>query len=411
MRQLVLRPRRSLSALAGIAVAGCMVMATAVSAHAATPSPAWAQNDSNGAQSRANLNETTLTPSTVTHAALLRSVTAKTVSPDAYCGATTITEPVLTGGKMFAVVSNEIAAYNAATGARLWHVNPDPGFITLFKALAVTNGLVLVGELDCVSQSDPNGAIAAFNATTGAPVWRTQFVGPLDEMVVSGKYAVESGTSVGSGNITTVVNAATGAVVWQKFYDNCGDGVVVSAGNVVTTHCTFDGTGAVLEADALATGTKVWSRSGSWTVQRGDSDTTTGHHLYATPASGVVDDLNPATGATRFALSGATTVLAVDKTRAYAVCFSGTSSICAYDIASGYQVWRHGYTSVPLGAEAGNVLYLGSGEALNAATGVHLKSLFPSTSAADALVVGDGRVLAVSDGNQKTAKLYGLSGS
>jgi hypothetical protein len=349
-----------------------------------------------------------LTRANVSNVQYLRSVVAPPVGDS--CTDPSPTAPVLTGGRIYAAVNGSIVATNASTGAVVWKVTPDPELLDFFESIAVSNGLVIVSEEDCESQSDPDGAIEAFKATNGAKVWSHPAGFSVDRMVVSGADVVETGDSAGGGQQTSVLKVATGAVVWSKsVFAECANSrnVVVVAGQVVWNRCNASNGSSLLEGDALATGTRTWTRTGAWAIERGDTDATTGHHLYAVNGSGAVSDLNPSTGATRFTLTGSGAVLAVDATNAYATCT--TASVCAYSKATGAKAWT---SSTPhsdgLAAEANGVLYLTDGSALSTASGATITSLW-DTDSATALVIGDGRIAVVND--PRVLDLYGLAGS
>jgi hypothetical protein len=86
-------------------------------------------------------------------------------------------------------------------------------------------------------------------------------------------------------------------------------------------------------------------------VQRGDRSSASGRNLLATSPAGALVDLNPATGATKAALTGAGAVLAVDSTQAYALCGAkdangNQDSLCAFSLSSGKQAWATSDTSL-----------------------------------------------------------------
>lgn len=154
----------------------------------------------------------------------------------------------------------------------------------------------------------------------------------------------------------------------------------------------------------------AWSRTGYWTLQRGDLSGSAGKHLYVTNPSGTVEALNPRTGQLQYSLSEAVNVLAVDASRVYASCGSQGQYACAYNIGTGVLEWQNTHPYSPkLAAEAGGVLYLDSGAALNAATGKVIKTLPLDSPPATALAVGDGRIAAVT--TPRVIDLYGLPGS
>jgi hypothetical protein len=153
---------------------------------------------------------------------------------------------------------------------------------------------------------------------------------------------------------------------------------------------------------------QAWSRPGVWGLQRGDTDASTGRHLYATNPNGTVVSLNPLTGKWQYQLAGATHVLAVATSRVFADC--GSLGVCAYSIASGSRQWNEQPGSATdLAASAGGVLYLDQGLALNTGTGATMATLWAG-SQASALAVGNGRIAVVTAPAGQVLKLYGLSG-
>jgi hypothetical protein len=183
-------------------------------------------------------------------------------------------------------------------------------------------------------------------------------------------------------------------------------------GQVVITPGSCATTGRIIGRN-LTTGATLWTRTGNWVLQRGDSDTTAGRHVFATDPTGTVVSLDPLTGKTQYSLAGAASVLAVDASQAYGACGTSSVDVCAYDSTAGSLRWQVEPFNSPfpnLAAEAGGVLYLDKGDALDTATGNELTALgggFPQ--AATAMAVGDGRVAAVTD--PRVIDLYGLPGS
>jgi hypothetical protein len=392
---------RSRLVTAGAAIALCCLGSGI--AVASTVRAPWAESDHDAARSRYNSAERTLGPSNVASAHYLRSVTTPP-SPDPLYGSCGpgAARTLLTAGRLFLVGDNGVYAYNAATGNKIWHAPISGGDFTNYRDFAASNGRIFVGEIDCGSASDPNGAIEVFDASTGAALWSAGFGTELDGLVVSGNYLVAAGASIGSGGKVAVYDAATGATVWSRMMDNtCYEPTVLVVRGQVVQSCDESGN-SVLQAADLATGTVRWTKSGAWTPLRGDSDASTARHLYAKfPTGGAIADINPATGATRFTLSGATGVLAVGPVRVFASCSTG---ICAYSTATGARSWT-APGSGPV-ALANGVLYTGDGRALNATTGAQLATLFGGQ--ASQLVLGDGRLAAVND--SRIVDLYGLAG-
>lgn len=397
--------------LAAFAAVAALVLAGASYTQASTETSPWYDTNYGAAQSRANLQETVLTPSVAGHIKPLRSVTAP-APPASECGYRTLS-PILVGGALYAVTGATISKYNAATGKLIWRKTPDPSYDSRVVSLGLSGSLLIGSEIGC-SPSHQGSVLLAYSTSTGSLVWKTSFAndsGPptAGTAVISGGYIVAAGADVG-GNSTTVYHLSNGARAWPPPTGSlgCGEGTgggppLVVRQLVIADACGADGFGSEsLEARNLTTGTIAWNRPGGWTYYAGDRSGSTGTHLYATNPAGSVVDLNPATGQTVYTLSHASQVLAVDSSRVYAAC---TTGLCAYSISTGALKWQYPQ-SPAIVTDAGGLLYLDDGDVLNATTGKHIRWLF--SGGASALAVGDGRIAAVTD--PRVIDLYGLSG-
>ncbi len=400
-------------ALAASCLATGMEPATAsgrASPPASENSP-WYQTDSGAALSRANNDERVLTPSAVAKVKYLRGMAAPATPPGAPCGPESIVAPALVGGYVYAITNSVLSKYNAATGKLIWRRTPDPTFYTEYESLAVSgNGLVVLGGSSCDSASEPSSAFWAYNAATGKLVWSASPSEGLSQEVVDHGYVVTAGIDA-AGYFFYVLNLSNGKTAW-KYTTPCmpypSPPLVV--GSLVMSYGCANQENSTIEARNLSTGTVVWSRAGNWTFQRGGFS---GKQVFATNPAGTVVALDPLTGQVEYSLSQAVNVLAVDNSRAYAACGSSDHYVCAYNINSGALEWRDTHLLGPfpaLAAEADGVLYLDSGDALNAATGQVIKTLYGSyyNSPATALAVGDGRIAVVSD--PRVLDLFGLPG-
>ena len=230
-------------------------------------------------------------------------------------------------------------------------------------------------------------------------VWSAINEGLYHEVVANG-YVVTSGADA-AGYFFAVLSLSDGKTVWQRILSaGCSAPLVVDS-LTFTGSCDSQGN-PLLEARNLGTGRLAWSQPGHWTIQRGDAN-----QLFATDSAGAVVALNPLTGQQEYTLSQAVTVLAADTSRAYATCGSQGQDLCAYNLSTGTLEWQEAFTTA-LAAEAGGVLYLDSGYALNAATGQIIKAMPFGSPPASALAVGDGRIAAVTA--PRILDLYGLSG-
>jgi hypothetical protein len=399
----------TLLAAAGL-VAGSGTAALGASAATISPGP-WAQTDYNAAMSQANLGESTLTPATLSKVGYLRSVTAAPDPVEFGCNPDQgYVAPILAGGDLYALANSRLVAYQASTGHRLWQRVPDPTWSSGFFSLAMSGNLVIVGSEYCGSVSAPSGNIQAYSAATGAPEWSApanSTEGPMSAMVVADGLVIGSGSSSDAGTIVSAHQASDGKLVWQQSYgcaNEAGPAVVVG-GVVIFAACTNSNDTPFLQGDSLATGALLWQRSGTWQVQRGDLATSAGKNVFAI-SGGSVFDLNPQTGATRYTLTGAASVLAVGSSEVYANC--SATYVCGYQLSDGHQLWQQPYGIQQLAAEAGGVLYFDDGQALNATSGAPLSYVWQGPDAT-ALAVGEGRIAVVDD--PRVLDLYGLPGS
>ena len=358
--------------------------------------------------SRSNPGETALNLGTVSKIRYLRSVTLK--PGGGTCGPQPYTAPTLVGGDLYVSANGQLAKYQASDGQLLWETSAYGNY--QFFSVAVSGGLVIAGSEFCGSQSQPWGRIQAFSAATGKPVWTALAEGRtanMTHMVVQGGLIVGSGYSAANGEALVVHQASTGKLVWHQGSPCLGGPAVVTGGLVIFAACTRTTQAGFIQADNLATGARIWRRPGNWVVQRGDLPTAAGTNLFASIGT-TVYDLDPATGATKYTLTGATSVLAVSASEVFAACSSG--EICGYNLSGGSQLWTVSDQSA-FAAEAGGVLYLADGQALNASTGAQLRYIWhdfsPPPNAIAPLAVGEGRIAVVND--PRVLDIYGLPGS
>jgi outer membrane protein assembly factor BamB len=380
----------------------------------------WTNTNADAAQSRANLSENVLSPAAVPKVQYLRSISSPVIKPSAPCPGN-IAAPLPTGGSLYAMTNDLLSKYDPATGRLIWRVNPDPSFTEIYQSLAISGGLVVVGGIQCDTVSQPAGFLKAFNAATGAVAWTGYAPEGLNQAVTVGtSYVVAEGADA-AGSDVAVLNLNDGTLLWHQFgclnSDSPNDPVVVGL-MVLGYGCDNQGR-ATIEARHIATGAVAWSLPAGWVIQRGDLAGSAGTHLYATSLSGAVVDLNPQTGQVVYTLNNAATVLAVDGTRVYATCGQSTlrTKICAYSISTGSLQWQKSFftsvISMKRATEADGVLYLATGQALNASTGQVIGTVWGlgtyNFHAPSAMAVGDGRIAVA--GDPRVLDLYGLPGS
>lgn len=392
-------------------VAAALALTSAVSAQAATSSSttaSWRQTDGSAGESRANLEETTLSTATIPNAGLRHAILQKKMSPE--CSDYGPNSPLLSATHLFVLAGGHIKQYDANRGHLIQKTKLFFASTTDYQHLLLGQGLIIAGGTDCISQSDPNGEVVAFDSITGSPVWG--WGGPaLRDMVESGQFVVISGGTVGSGNYVDTLNLRTGSSAWSLFPDCLQGPTPVAGGNVIVSGCEQTSTGdgpPQLTALGVARGHLAWTREGSWTVYRADSDTDSNAQVYVANPHGHDVALDSQSGEKLYRMRGADIVTAADDRRVYATCGAG-NRFCAYDKTTGARLWRVDYTAAPQGPLAsvgGDVVYLDDGRALDAPTGQLLKRLW-SSGTASSLAVGRGHVVAVVDGVH--TDIYGLS--
>jgi len=379
---------------------------------ATTASP-WGQTNYNAAQSRANLAETILTRAKVRKIVHLRAIT---IRPTAQSCSQQVDSLALPGSSVYAAGGGFVAKYGASSGRLLWRRSTNDTSQDINDSIAVGDGLVVVGGDQCGSVSDPLGIMQAFSAATGKLAWTrpiTPLEGELGTLAVSNGLVVSAGQSPGSGPQLSVRRIGTGALVWQSHRGVSCNGRLLVVAQVVITGGSTDCTGGAppIIGRKLASGAKVWQRTGAWTVQRGDASSRAGRHVFATNPKGTVVSLNPVTGRTQYALRQATEVLAVGSAEAFAAC---GSDVCAYSTSDGSLRWKVSVGFTPaLAAEADGVLYLDGGLALDTGNGKTLATLWTGRSALS-LAISDGRIAAVTAPAftlSKVIDVYGLKGS
>ena len=104
-------------------------------------------------------------------------------------------------------------------------------------------------------------------------------------------------------------------------------------------------------------------------------------------------------------------------TESYSNSGLGHTQICAYSISTGSLQWQKSFftsvISMKRATEADGVLYLATGQALNASTGQVIGNVWGlgtyNFHAPSAMAVGDGRIAVA--GDPRVLDLYGLPGS
>src|SRR6266700_2717131 len=144
------------------------------------------------------------------------------------------------------------AAYDAATGARLWVARYNRTMWDDARAVAVSpdgSTLYVTGVSDLAHSDTGDYATVAYNAVTSAQRWASLYVGPADDRDQANAVAVSpdgskvyvTGLSVAptSGALeadyaTISYNAATGAQMWLRRHHGAGAGYDIAAAIAVS---------------------------------------------------------------------------------------------------------------------------------------------------------------------------------
>jgi hypothetical protein len=212
-------------------------------------------------------------------------------------------------------------AYNAATGARLWikRYNGPANSDDVARSLAVSPGtgtVYVTGYSDgSTSGAEYNYLTAAYDAATGARLWVKRYNGP-GSGPFSGDFAASVAVSPGGDavyvtgdstgatshqdDLTIAYNAATGARLWAERYNGPANGddaarslaVSPGAGTVYVTgeSLGFNDPGFGASQDFLtvaydaATGATLWVRRYNGPAMSGDGATS----IAVSPSTGTV---------------------------------------------------------------------------------------------------------------------------
>jgi outer membrane protein assembly factor BamB len=409
--------RKTKVSIAVVAAAG--LLAGAAPALASGAGGDWTQTDHDGSGNRANTTATQITAANAPTVTDLRALGARAFPPDQTrrCGEGWTGE-VVVAKRVYAVRSGRLVAVDLATGTQLWQRDVDQAGGSRSVVRAVVGGRVFVSQLSCDSVSDPDGAVRAYDAASGAPLWTFQQsggvggVGGINGIAVDGTLVLATGTSQGNGLTIAVLDAATGTKVWGRNGASCPVAPRIAGGQVYYQECGDVPTALV--AARLADGAVVWRKPGDLAVVRGDLVGSGSTHVFTDSVA-----LNTATGATRYTAAGVTRVDAVGTNRVFGVC--GTV-VCAFDKVTGARVWTStiaastgaGDDQSPFddpvrAAVAATLLYLPTGQVLSSTTGALVARLW--TGQVRSMSVGNGYVLAVPQSSPRILDVYGLPGA
>jgi outer membrane protein assembly factor BamB len=314
----------------------------------------WAQDGFSKGNIDFNAYETAITTSTVASVNYRFSITSQVVRDSCIHQQ----PPVIDGGRLFVADQAGFGAYNATTGAPLWSVHlPDPDE-QLPPLLAVSGTTVLAIATDCISQSDPDSQLTAYNTSTGAVLWSVFRDAPMWDIVIDGGIIAVAGADAGGGSASGY-RLSDGVQVWNR--DNVSASGGVSAGGRILLQ-NFDGTGSVAINDL--TGAVLWSTPKTWSAVSSSTDGS----RFVVNDSGNLTYVNSSTGAVVWTKTGLAGSVAVDAGHIYDAHGTSLTSLTL----AGATTWNLNVgNTVSRPALAGGVLYAYAGRdtlVLNAAT-------------------------------------------
>lgn len=344
--------------LAASAVAtGLLSLALAAPAHAADPG--WTHPGYGSGNTFYNPGESVINGGSIGELAPRWTADLPTVDDYSCSGPS---EPLVAGGRVFVTDEAGIAAFKLSTGAPLWHYDwawPDDENT---PHLAVSGSLLIAGNTQCQSQSDPGGAIVALNVVNGTEKWSTGNGGPVESLVVDKGIVAVAGSSESSTAAVSGYRASDGKRLWTVYgYWSPG---VSAAGRLLVSGTENQ----VVAALSITTGKKLWSKPGVGTALAANP---AGDNFYLADDDGGMVCIKASNGAKIWARNGTGGPIAADGKRVYR---GFSNSVEALDARTGKLLWTR-RLGTPAGqpVRAGGLLYTTTSHGLfilTAATGV-----------------------------------------
>ncbi|MBB4747641.1 PQQ-binding-like beta-propeller repeat protein [Actinoplanes lobatus] len=296
--------------------------------------------------------------------------------------------PLLSGGRVVASDQLGVSAYAADTGRLLWRYDWDDPGDNGTPRLGVVDGLVILANNGCNSQSDPDGQIIALDLRSGLPRWSQSTDIPVNDTAVDKGVIVVSGGSPSDEDKVVAFSARDGRTLWTKA-KHLSSGV--SANGTILLRRTDGSEAAEGESAAvdIVSGRVRWTRKADWTAEAADPD---GTRFYvrdkqAERLSAVrVADGQPTWTAPPLLQS----MIAIDGNRLYRVFDQG---IEALRVTDGKRVWSvRAAADMAQPVRAGGLLY-SAGQVRKAADGTVTGPAYDG-----AVIVAGGRIHQVLDG-------------
>jgi outer membrane protein assembly factor BamB len=311
-------------------------------AHAATPPAAWGQDGYGPGNTRYNPAESVINSGSVDRLRLRWTISPALGEPGCQPSPAA---PLAVDNRVFLLDGGGVAAYNAATGKRLWR-NTGFGFVT--ANLIVAGGLVLVFDTGCDSYSSYDGSVTALDAATGTQRWHETGSWRIDTVVADADAVVTSGYCGTCDDEHGVVayHLTDGATLWTQPNQTLA-GPVSANGTILLRHTTGSND---TWATRISTGKPTWGTgAASATVATNPSGT----QFYIKDADGLCARL-AGTGRQLWQIPKESGDLAADDRRVYV---ASTGRVNTYDATTGRLVWTRPLSNPRAPIRAGGLLY------------------------------------------------------
>lgn len=327
------------------AVLGAVVLAAGVGVHpatAATPPSRWSHDGYGPGNSGYNPDESVVNTSTI--ATLKDRWTVTRAAGEPGCEPSP-RPPLVVDGRVFVLDGGGVAAYSVATGKRLW-LNTRFSFIS--AGLVVANGLVLVSDTNCYSNSNYDGTVTALDAVTGRQRWSSRGSWMIDTVVADAGVMVTSGycgTCDGFEHGVAAFRLTDGKELWSR--DNTVlAGPVAAGARVMLSRSTRPGA----EVVSIKTGAMTWGLGAATSVAAANP---AGDTFYLHSSSGL-RAVKAATGTPLWQVNNEAGVLAADGRRVYV---ASANRINTYHAATGKLLWTRAVNAPGRPIRAGRLLY------------------------------------------------------
>ncbi|MCA2214144.1 outer membrane protein assembly factor BamB family protein [Jidongwangia harbinensis] len=323
----------------------------------------------------------------VVNAATINDITHRwhVTLPDVADSCTGRAEPLIANGRLFLADESGIGAYHAATGAPLWHDEWGYPEDETTPHLAVSGGLLLIGNSSCQSQSDPDGNVFAVDVATGKQRWMVSIGAPVESLVVDKGVVVVAGSSMSDEAAVHAFRVSDGKARWNlRSYSSAG---VSANGRLLVGRADK----AITAAVSVTTGKVLWSKTKRW---YGRSASPAGDRFFVSDDGGNLVCLKASNGALVWTAKKSAGLVATDGRRVYREMGEGVEAL---DVKNGKRLWVTYFeddSGQPV--RAGGLVYTNAG-ILHAATGAVASFGWPvgGLYADQHVVVAGGRLYAV----------------